>query len=428
MSERDYAELVARVAGARRFGMRLELDRVIACLERLGHPEREPALRVQVGGTNGKGSTSTFIESILRSAGVTTGLYTSPHLLRLSERFRVGGDEVSPGELLTADRAVGAAADGLGLDLTFFERLTLMAAVAFAARRVEVAIYEVGLGGRLDATSALGAEVAAVTGVALDHQEHLGDTLEAIAGEKAGIFRPGQSAVIGVAGEPEAVPVLARAARARGVESLVVIGSAEVDAVTRELPLGLQGRYQRQNAACALAVIDACAARLGRTIDDTARQVGLAGARLPGRLELLSGDPIVVADGAHNPHAARALAAELDTGELAGGWVAVLGVSRDKDVAGLLAPIAPRVRAIVATASAHDRALPPGDLALAARTLMPAGAVHEAPDLAAALELAESLLAPRGAILVAGSLFLVGEARALLLGDRPDPQPAFDPR
>ena len=428
MSERDYAELVARVAGARRFGMRLELDRVIACLERLGHPERVPALRVQVAGTNGKGSTCAFVESILRSAGVTTGLYTSPHLLRLSERFRVGGEELTPGELLAADRAVGAAAEGLGLDLTFFERLTAMAAVAFAARRVEVAIYEVGMGGRLDATSALGAEVAAVTGVALDHQEHLGDTLAAIAGEKAGVFRAGQSAVIGAAGEPEAVPVLVEAARARGVASLVVIGSAEVAAVPSERPLGLSGRYQRQNAACALAVIDACAARLGRTIDDEARRVGLSRCQLPGRLEVLSTDPVVVADGAHNPHAARALAAELVAGDVTGGWVAVLGVSRDKDVAGVLGPIAARARAVVATASAHERAVPPGELARAARALMPDGTVHEAADLAAALALAESLLAPGGAILVAGSLFLVGEARALLQGDRADPQPAFDPR
>ena len=115
--------------------MRLELDRVIACLERLGHPERVPALRVQVAGTNGKGSTCAFVEAILRSAGLATGLYTSPHLLRLSERFRVGGEELSPGELLAADRAVTGAADSLALDLTFFERLTLMAAVAFAARR-----------------------------------------------------------------------------------------------------------------------------------------------------------------------------------------------------------------------------------------------------------------------------------------------------
>ncbi len=423
MSERDYADLVARLVGARRFGMRLELDRVIACLDFLGHPERVPALRVQIAGTNGKGSTCAFVESILRAAGLATGLYTSPHLLRLSERFRAGGEELPPGELLDADRAVGAAADALGLDLTFFERLTVIAAVAFARCRVEVAIYEVGLGGRLDATSALGAEVAAVTGVALDHQEHLGATLAEIAGEKAGIFRPGQSAVIGMSGEPEAIPVLLDAARARGVASLVVLGQGQIDAVRG--PLGLEGPHQRMNAACALAVIDACAASLGRPIDEAARAAGLAACRLPGRLERLSLQPLVVADGAHNPHAARALAGALPACAPGARWVAVLGISGDKDVAGVIAPIAARVGAIVATASSHERALPPGDLARAARRF--AAEVHQAPDLSAALALARSLAGPGGAILVAGSLFLVGDARRLLLGESADPTPAFDP-
>lgn len=423
MSERDYAELVARLIGARRFGMRLELDRVIACLDRLGHPERQPALRVQIAGTNGKGSTSAFVESILRAAGLSTALYTSPHLLRLSERFRVDGEELAASELLAADRQVAAAADALALDLTFFERLTLMAAVAFAARRVDLAIYEVGMGGRLDATSALGAEVAAVTGVALDHQEHLGERLEDIAREKAGVFRPGQSAVIGLAGEPAAVPVLVAEARARGVESLVLIDEPAVAAVRG--PLGLDGRHQRQNAACALAVIDACAARLGRSIGEEVRAWGLAGCRLPGRLERLSADPLVVADGAHNPHAAAALAAALDQVAPGVRWIAVLGVSRDKDVAGVVAPIARRAHAIVATASRHERALEPGALAAVARAS--SRPVHEAPDLATALALARTLAAGDGAILVAGSLFLVGEARALLLGEPADPVAAVDP-
>jgi dihydrofolate synthase / folylpolyglutamate synthase len=425
VSERDYAELVARVAGARRFGMRLELDRVLGCLDRLDHPERAPALRVQIAGTNGKGSTSAFVESILRAAGLSTALFTSPHLLRLSERFRAGGEEVPAGELVDADREVERAAGELGIDLTFFERLTVMAAVAFARRRVEVAVYEVGMGGRLDATTALGAEVAAVTGVALDHQEHLGHRLEDIAREKAGVFAPGQSAVVGAAGEPEAVPILIEAARVRGVGTLVVVGPREVDAVTG--PLGLAGSHQRQNAACALAVTDACAVRLGRPIDQAARAAGLAACRLPGRLERLSVDPLVIADGAHNPHAARALADALaDLAPPGVRWIAVLGASRDKDAAGLVAPIAARVSAVVATASTHERALPPAELARVARGCT-AAAVHEAPDLTSALALARSLAAPDGAILIAGSLFLVGDARGLLLGDAADPLPVFDP-
>ncbi len=424
MSERDYAQLVARLVATRRFGMRLELDRVLACLDRLGHPERTPALRVQIAGTNGKGSTCAFVDAILRAAGLSTGLYASPHLLRLSERFRVDGAELSPGELIEADRVVAGAADALALDLTFFERLTLMAAVGFAARAVDVAIYEVGMGGRLDATTAMGAEVAAVTGVALDHQEHLGERLDEITREKAGVFRPGQSAVVGLAGEPEAVPILIAAAHARGVESLVVIDEAAVAAVRG--PLGMAGAHQRRNAACALAVIDGCAERLGSAIGEAARAAGLAGCRLPGRLERLSVEPLVVADGAHNPHAASALSAALD--ELAPGarWIAVLGVSRDKDAAGIVEPIARRAAALVATASRHERALEPAALAELARGS--ADAVHEAPDLPAALALARRLAAPGDAILVAGSLFLVGDARAVLLGEPADPIDATDPR
>jgi dihydrofolate synthase/folylpolyglutamate synthase len=403
-----YAELVARLGRARRFGMRLELDRMTACLDRLGNPERQIGLRIQIAGTNGKGSTSAFVDSILRAAGRSTGLYTSPHLLRLSERFRVAGEELPAGELLDADRQVAAAADQLGLDLTFFERLTLMAAIAFAARRVDAAVFEVGLGGRLDATTALGAGIAAVTGVALDHQEHLGEQLAEIAREKAGIFRPGQRAVIGRSGEVEAVPIVIEEARARGVASLHIVDQAEVDAVPARL--GLAGPHQRQNAACALAVIDACGG-----IAPAARASGLASCRLPGRLEQLAAD--VIADGAHNPHGARALAAALPPGR----WVAVLGVSRDKDVAAMIEPIAARAAAVVATASRHERALAPVDLA------REAGISHQAPDLAAALALARALAAPDGRIVIAGSLFLVGEARQLLLGEAADPVPTFDP-
>ena len=232
--------------------------------------------------------------------------------------------------------------------------------------------------------------------------------------------------MIGAAGEPEAVPILVNAARDRGVASLVVIGQAEIDALAA--PLGMAGRYQRQNAACALALASACAARLGRSIGEEARAAGLVTGRLPGRLELISSDPVIVADGAHNPHAARALAAELEAdGAPPGGWVAILGLSGDKDVAGVIGPIAARAVAIVATASTHERALPPGEVAAAARALVPAEAVHQAPDLAAALELARSLVRPDGAILIAGSLFLVGEARGLLLGEASDPIAAFDP-
>jgi dihydrofolate synthase/folylpolyglutamate synthase len=420
--DRDYEVLLARLYAARRFGMRLELDRMVSCLDRLGRPQERFTAVAQVAGTNGKGSTAAFIESILRAAGLRTGLYSSPHLSRLSERFRVGGVELEPAALLEADRAVAAAAAGAGLDLTFFERLTAMAVWAFADRGVEVAVLEVGLGGRLDATTAVGAGVAAVTGVALDHQEHLGSTLAEIAREKAGIFRAGQRAVVGASGEPEAVPILGLEAQRAGVAALTVV---DVDAIA-SVPerLGLAGPHQCANAACALAVVDHLEALFGR-LPLEARARGLAECRLPGRLELVASAPAVFVDGAHNPQAARALSAAVR--EMGARRVLVLAVSRDKDAIGIAAALAPIVDEIVVTATRHERALDPDALAEAVRAAAPSASVRRTPDTSAALALARDLAGPDGAVIVAGSLFLAGEAREILCGEAADPRMVTDP-
>jgi dihydrofolate synthase / folylpolyglutamate synthase len=421
--DRDYQELLGRLYASRRFGMKLELDRVTSCLARLGQPQRRFAAIAQVGGTNGKGSTSAFTESIARAAGWRTGLYSSPHLSRLSERFRVAGDELAPAVLLEADRVAASAAESVGIDLTFFERLTVMAVWAFAEVGVELAVLEVGLGGRLDATTAVGAGVAAVTGVALDHQEHLGETLAAIAREKAGIFRPGQRAVIGASGEPEAVALLIDEARRAGVEALTVVDAGAIASVPE--PLGLVGAHQRANAACALAVASHLEVRLGRAIPDDVRRSGLAACRLPGRLERIGSSPPVFVDGAHNPQAARAVAAAL--ADLVPGWVLVLAVSRDKDAAGIAAALAARADPIVVTATRHERALEPDRLAEVVRAASPGREVRQAADAASAVALARELAGASGAVLVAGSLFLAGEAREALLGEPADPSPVTDP-
>ena len=424
--ERDYAALLGRLHAARRFGMRLELDRVEGCLAALGRPQERLGLLVQVAGTNGKGSTAAFVESILRAAGVRAGLFSSPHLSRLTERFRVGGEELAPGELLEADRAVEAAAVSVGVELTFFERITAMAALAFAARGVDAAVFEVGMGGRMDATTALGAQVAAVTGVALDHQEHLGPTLADIAREKAGIFRAGQLAVVGASGEPEAVPMLVAAARARGVASLTVVDAAAAAAV--QGPLGLPGEHQRANAACALAIASAAERVLGRTLGPEARARGLASCRVAGRLERVAEAPAVVLDGAHNPQGARALAREIP--RLVPGAarvVLVLGVSADKDAGAIAAPLCEVVDEVVATAAPHERAASPGAVALAVRETAPQMRVAAVADVPAALELARERAGAGGLVIAAGSLFLVGAAREALLGERADPLPVSDP-
>jgi dihydrofolate synthase/folylpolyglutamate synthase len=389
-----YEALLRRLILARRFGVRLGLERMRELLDRLGAPDRRLGRVVHVGGTNGKGSTVAMVAAIARAAGLRVATYTSPHLSSLRERVTIGGAG-SDGEMLDEATwcAVAARVHAAGGDdLTFFEQVTAIAFVAIAEAGVDVSVLEVGLGGRFDATNVVAAELAAVTGVAMDHAAILGDTLAAIAGEKAGIFKPGARAYVGMSGEPAAVPVLVEHARAAG---------CPVVQVTEPWtgPLALAGEHQRRNAALAVAL----AAELGAA---TTAAAALATVRHPGRLERV-GD--VILDGAHNPHGAAALARALPPGA-----VLVVAASADKDIAGIAAALAPAVTAVVATRYQQDRALDPAALAAAF------GTRHVAPDLAAALVLARELAA--GApVVVAGSLFLVGEARVLLLGAPADP-------
>lgn len=409
-------ELLARLYASRRAGVVLGLDRVHACLAALGHPEQRPPVRVHIGGTNGKGSTAAFVEAMARAAGLRTGRFTSPHLVRFAERFTIDGQPAPDGALIAAGEAVARAG---GQSLTFFEQVTAMALWLFADAGVHTAILEVGLGGRLDATNAVPAEVAAVTGVALDHQAYLGDTLEAIAAEKAGIFKPGQRVVIGRAGEPEAVPWLAGAARAAGAGTVTVVDAS----VPGDWPLGLSGAHQRDNAACAVAIAGHLAALGHLPGDQDLWRRGLARAHIPGRLETVA--PGVILDGAHNPHGARALAAAMET--MPGPRVLVLAVSADKDVAGIAAPLAARAQAVVATSFAQERATPVEALAAHVRGLAPDVPCVEAPGVSAALAAARQRAGQGGTVIVAGSLFLAGEARQLLCGERPDLVPLSDP-
>lgn len=416
MSNAALQRLLGRLYAARRAGVVLGLERVARCLAALGHPELRPAVRVHVGGTNGKGSTVAFVEAICRAAGRRTARFTSPHLVGFAERFTIDGAPAPDDLIVAAGEAVAAAGGDV---LTFFEQVTVMGLWMFARAGVEVAILEVGLGGRLDATNAVPAEIAAVTGVALDHQDWLGGTLRAIAAEKAGIFKPGQRAVIGRAGEPEAVPWLASAAAAAGVAACTIVDAP----VPADWPLGLAGAHQRDNAACALAIARHLA-ELGHVPEDESPwRRALASARLPGRLEPVA--PGVVLDGAHNPHGAAALARAME--DLPAPRVLVLAVSRDKDVAGIVAPLAARAQAVVVTAYAQERALPAAELAAIVRAAAPSVPCSEAPGVARALEQARARADAGGTVVVAGSLFLAGEARQALCGEPGDPVPLSDP-
>ncbi|HEX5060632.1 MAG TPA: Mur ligase family protein [Kofleriaceae bacterium] len=402
-----YVELLQRLVSARRFGMKLGLERMRELLDTLGAPDRKLGTVVHIAGTNGKGSTVAMVAALARSAGKRVATYTSPHLSTLRERITIDGQLVSEDEVVRAAEEVSAAG---GDELTFFEQVTAIAFVIIAARAVDITVLEVGLGGRLDATNVVAAPIAAVTGVALDHEAILGTTLDAIAFEKAGIFKRGQRAFIGCAGEPAAVPLLVQHARAAGVAELSVIDEPA------NVTLALPGAHQQQNAALALALVEALGLAPDRSV--------LATLSHPGRFEIV-GD--VILDGAHNPHGARALAATLQERGLRP--TLVVAVSADKDVAAIASALEPQVSAVIATRYQQERALAPEDLANGFRAAVGQGGaqamqIETAPDLATAIARARTLGSP---ILIAGSLFLVGEARTLLLGAPTDPVVVSDP-
>jgi dihydrofolate synthase/folylpolyglutamate synthase len=396
-------------------GMRLGLDAMRAACTLAGNPERAFQV-VHVAGTNGKGSTCAMVESMARAAGKKTGLYTSPHLCRFAERIRIDGEPISDDELAgVLERALD-----IGPELSFFETATLAAFLAFRENAVDLAIIEVGIGGRLDATNVVPPpKVSAITRVAFDHMDKLGNTLEEIAREKAGIAKSGVPIVLGPMA-PEVRAAALDVALAAG--ALPIVMGDDPDAVTRDaISLGLRGAYQHDNARIASRI----ARELG--INDTARREGLANTRWPGRFEQVdvAAGPLRgswILDGAHNPDGARALVLALgDTGSGAGGAVPgamIFGALADKawasmlDVLGTLpCPriyVAPRGRA--ATAPALLAAHAPG---------------HVAATLPAALAHARRIVKDDAPIVICGSLYLVGEARAQLLGLPEDPPVAL---
>jgi dihydrofolate synthase/folylpolyglutamate synthase len=411
-----YADVLARLVPARRFGIVLGLERMRALLDRLGAPDRALGTIVHVAGTNGKGSTVALIAALTAAGGARVATYTSPHLSTLRERIVIDGALITEEAFVAAAEQVAAAG---GDELTFFEQVTAIAMVAIAAANVDVTVLEVGLGGRLDATNVVDAAIGVVTGVALDHEAILGNTIEAIATEKAGIFKPGRAAIIGASGEPAAVPVLAAIARSVGAHAMV-IDDASVAAVP---PVALGGAHQRRNAAAALAAIDQLESLGVVHVGAPARQRALAEVRHPGRFEILEvdeGAQRLILDGAHNPHGALALATALrERGEHP---ALILSVSADKDARAIAAALAPVVSEVIVTRYQQERAMEPELLATIVRGVT-AQRVTTAPDLVAALAQARAF----ASVVIAGSLFLIGEARTLLLGAPTDPVRVTDP-
>lgn len=422
---------IAWLFALERLGMKFGLENISRLCESLGHPERSFRSLI-VAGTNGKGSVTVMVETALRAAGHRTARYTSPHLVRLEERFVIDGREVSTSALRAAADRVRAAVESLRRagDLaappTFFECTTATAFELFREARVDIAVLEVGLGGRLDATNVVTPVAAAITTIDLEHQEQLGSTVESIAREKAGVIKAGIPVVCGAL-PPEAWRVVAEVCLAQGAHLIrahervrvAPLGAAASRLVRIHSPrrtldhvtLALAGRHQRDNATVAVAMLDELD-RIGITVGDDAARAGVADAVWPARLERLTWRGVdVLLDAAHNPAGARALAAHLrDIG-----WTKVtlvFGTMRDKDVAGMAAALAPACATIVCTTAPSPRALSAAELAAAAREAAgPAVRIDIVADPEAALDRAHAAAAP---IVVAGSIFLIGPLRAIL--------------
>jgi dihydrofolate synthase / folylpolyglutamate synthase len=455
--EPSYAEALAALEARGRYGIRLGLGRVRALLRAMGDPELS-VRGALVAGTNGKGSVIALAGSALRAAGYHVGETPKPHLVTYRERIVVDGRPIDAASFARLVDAVLPAADRVARRLgppTEFELLTAVMFRHFADAGLDVALVEVGLGGRLDATNAWDGGVAVLTNVGLDHTDRLGPTIGAIAREKAAIVKRGDRAVTGTDGE--ALAIMRRRCRRLGVPLAVaapppVLGWTR-DGLSVELPdlgaveVGLRGRHQAANVAVADALLDALEGAGIASVPAGARRTGYAAATWPGRLELVTArnGREVLLDGAHNPDGAAALARALDDLRpfLAGGHdsppspVTVVWASMtDKDVEGVLRAVAASsalavtdggVTAagdasgpgagpdVICTSVDLPRAMGPDALAAAWRAVMPGVRVRVAPDPAAAVELA--INEGRGPIVVAGSLYLVGAVRALLVDD-----------
>jgi len=401
-------------------------------LERLANPHKSFE-SVQIAGTNGKGSTAVVLDSICRAAGIKTGLFTSPHLISITERIRIDGCEISKDSFAKYAGEVRVAAESLvargKLEAlpTFFEHVTAIALLAFREAGISLAILETGLGGRLDATTVAGAETVAITSLALDHQEHLGETLEEIAAEKAAIIRPGVAAIIARQTPPALDVILRRCAECDvqpsvdecrlEIENATADGRFRVTFDTREgryqnVLLELRGRHQIMNVAVAIRLAESLR-RLGFAIPAASIVKGIETARHAGRLELLEGHPSLLLDGAHNPSGAQALR-EFICEFVHVPLTLVFGGMKDKKLREIAAILFPTADHLILAEPDNPRAAGIADLRRLAETIVDQEKILAAPSVKQALCQAKEATPSGGLICVTGSLYLVGEVKAIL--------------
>ncbi|MBI2877796.1 MAG: bifunctional folylpolyglutamate synthase/dihydrofolate synthase [Candidatus Tectomicrobia bacterium] len=423
-----YPPELAYLSQLSRFGMRLGLERTERLLEQLGAPHR--GLRaIHIAGTNGKGSTAAMTSSILRAAGYRVGLYTSPHLMEVRERIRIDGESISEERLAALIGRIrsGLFSGGGREEVTYFEFLTVLALTCFQEERVDLAVVETGLGGRLDATNVITPLVSAITRIDSDHTEHLGSDLVEIAREKAGIIKPGIP-VVSSEQRAEVASCLEEVCRAHGVQ-LILQGRdfrGEILSSDREgvrfhfsgsrgrlqgLRTPLLGRHQAENAATALAICQELGEE-GFPCSEEAIRCGLERTCWRGRIEILSHDPLVIVDGAHNPAAISALQDALEELFPSKRKIMVFGVLKDKDYAKMLATLAPWAEKLVLTRPPIDRGADPTHVAekLGLNFQQKGVIIKDAP---AALDYARQCASAGDLVCVTGSLYLVAEALKL---------------
>lgn len=420
----SYREILTRIYGLGRFGIRPGLDRIRVILKALSDPQDGLSV-IHVAGTNGKGSTSAFLSSILDAAGFRVGLFTSPHLIAFPERIRLNGREIAEEEVLRlAEKVLSVSPEGS----TFFEIVTAMAYLAFAESGVGPAVMEVGMGGRFDATNAATGILSLITPIALDHCQYLGEDIAAIALQKAGVIKQGNP-VVSAPQPPEALAVIRQ--QCANLGSALYVNGPDFRSDCKEgflsyiglewkldgIKPGIPGCYQSANAASALAAAELLAR--GRfAVTRSAARKGIEEARWPGRMELFPGTPRILLDGAHNPAGASALAESLRDIPRRN-LVMLIGMAADKDADGILEHLLPMADRVITVTPAIPRGLPAVFLAERCRHLgfeaEDAGSVNEGLDIAVAVAHADDL------VVVCGSLFVVGEARARLTFRRFEP-------
>ena len=429
------------------------LTRIVSVMELLGDPQRAYPV-IQVAGTNGKTSTARMIESILRAYGLRTGLFTSPHLVDARERIRLDGEPVTAERLVDTWNDIEPyvrlvdknSTDAGGVPLSYFEVFTSLAYAAFADAPVDVAVIEVGMGGTWDATSVAAASVAVITPIGMDHAEYLGDTIEQIAGEKAGIIAPGCTAVTSCQTDDARSVVVTRASE---LDVPLKIETEDFGLLSRDVAVGGQlvsmrglrgdydevfvpffGEHQASNACLALAAVEAFLGSGDEALDVDIVREGFASADSSGRLHAVRLDPTVLVDSAHNPHGARALAAAIHDSFTFDRLIGVVGLLSDKDAHGVLEALEPVLDELIVTTPASPRALPADDLAAVAENYFSGKDVVVEDELLDAVDRAMGIADADGdvggsGVLVTGSVVLVGDvlrlfAREMRRTDMPD--------